>query len=304
MAIWSLREKVAIEGNNPERALFRLKQAGITLYNVKKTQKNEMVFSVDKKDIEKVFAIYPKVCYNRNGYAPYTTRLVRAEGLEKLLSFFKKRSLFLAGAILFCACTLFADSFVLGVQIVGSKVYRREVYIALEEHGIKPFARYDNKQTDMICSSLLSLQGVEFCSVKKEGLYVRVELRVDDTPNVGFAQGDMVAKHTGEIKAITALSGTPLKKKGDKVFAGETLVGGWFVPAEGEQVRVDVIACVSIACVYEERIQAESEESAFAQAYLALSLSKNDTIIRRETVPCEEGFLVKIEYVAIEKMNF
>ncbi len=304
MAIWSLREKIAIEGNNPERALYKLHQAGVTLFNVKKTQKTQIVFSVDKKDTEKVFAIYPKMCYNVNDYAPYHARSLRAEGLVKFVSFCKKRSLFLAGAILFCACTLFADSLVFGVRIVGSQSYKREVYIALEEHGVKPFTRYDGKETDIICSQLLSLQGVEFCSVKKEGLYVRVEIRVDHTPINKFAQGDMVSKRTGEITAITALRGTPLKKKGDKVFVGETLVGGWFTPTDGERVRVEPIACVKIACVYEEIISADSEESAFAQAYLALNLSDDDTITKREINARQHDFLVRIEYTAVEKINF
>ncbi|MBQ8322950.1 MAG: sporulation protein YqfD [Clostridia bacterium] len=303
MAVWTVREKLLVEGLMPERALLRLRRAGIDVYNVKKTQKNQILLSVKKKDVEKVFAIYPKVCYNINAYSPYTVRRAGTEGAGKLLRFLKKRGFFVAGALLFCACTLFADSFVFDVEFVGSSVYKREAYAALEEYGIAPFRKYDGSRVDLICSKLLSLDGVEFCSVKKSGAYVRVEMRLDNTPTRTFVKGDMVAAHTGEIVAITTLRGTPLKRKGEKVQAGEMLVGGWFTPAEGGQVRVEPIARASIACVYEAEIAAEDEESAFAAAYLALGLSESDTLTKREVVKKDESYAVRIEYTAIERMN-
>ena len=60
-----LYEKIVIEGNSPERALSRLQKAGICLLKVKKIKKNQILAIVTKKDSEKVFAIYPNLCYNR-----------------------------------------------------------------------------------------------------------------------------------------------------------------------------------------------------------------------------------------------
>jgi hypothetical protein len=82
------------------------------------------------------------------------------------------------------------------------------------------------------------------------------------------------------------------------------LVGGWFSSIEGEQVRVEPIARVCIACVYEAQIEAEDEECAFANAYLALDLSDFDEISKREITPKDGGYFVRIEYTAIEKINF
>ena len=53
------RDKILIEGLMPERALLRLRRVGIGVYNAKKIEKNQILFSVNKKDTEKVFAIYP-----------------------------------------------------------------------------------------------------------------------------------------------------------------------------------------------------------------------------------------------------
>ena len=58
------KEKILLEGLMPERALLRLRRAGIAVYNVQKIKKNRIVFLIKKKDSEKVFAIYPKMCYS------------------------------------------------------------------------------------------------------------------------------------------------------------------------------------------------------------------------------------------------
>ncbi|MBQ8685824.1 MAG: sporulation protein YqfD [Clostridia bacterium] len=297
------RVRVSIEGVMPERALLRLKRAGICLYNIKKPQKNRIVFSIKKKDSEKVFAIYPNVCYNRNGYSPYTARRIGALGFARVSERLGKRLGLLLGGLLFCAATLFADSLVLGVDFVGSSVYAREAYAALEEQGIKPFSRYASGKEDLVCAKLLALERVEFCSVKKSGLRVQVEIRLADFEKPVLRSGDMLARHTGKLLSVTALRGTPLKKLGDSVTAGEALVGGYVQAASGERVAVQPIARASIACTYETELAAGDEEEAFAESYLALDLREGDRITARFVERRENAYFVRIEYIAIEAFN-
>jgi hypothetical protein len=299
-----LKRRLEFEGIMPERALLRLRRAGVDVFSVQKPQKNRIVFSIKKKDIEKVFAIYPKVCYNRNGSYPYSVRDLGGTGLEKYLDFFKKRIGLLLGGLLFCTVTLWADQTVMGVEFVGSGVYQRETLAALESQGIKPFSVYKTGGEDLVCAKILALDGVEFCSVKKNGLRVRVEMRLGEYGTRKLQSGNLYAAHTGEVIAITALRGTPLKAKGDSVQAGEPLVGGWFTKGEGEQVCVEPIARASIACAYEAEIDADSQEKAFATAYLALALDENATVQKTQITQIETGFLVRIEYIAIESINF
>ena len=114
----------------------------------------------------------------------------------------------------------------------------------------------------------------------------------------------MQAKHTGEIVSLTVLKGTAVKKIGDKVSVGETLVQDVLTTQEGEQVRVEAVARVRISCVYEYMHEgAESAEQAFAEAYLALSLGEKDEIILKEITQTETGFHVKIIYLVTESMN-
>ena len=303
MQPFTLRHKMAIEGVMPERALLKLRRAQIDVFDVKKIQKNRLIFTVAQKDVQKVFAIYPNVCYNKSGYTSYTAESVGAVGIAKYLAFATKRVGFILGALVFLGGTLAVDDYVFGVEFIGSDVYAREARIALAEYGVKPFAKYPSGKEDLICSKLLSLDGVEFCSVKKNGLRVRVEMRIGEYGKAQLQEGNLIARHTGEIIAVTVLRGTLLKAKGERVETGETLVGGWFLNGE-EQVRVQPIARASIACVYEKEYFTQTKESAFAEAYLSLALGEGDSITKTLVEKSDNGYLVRIEYIAIESINF
>ena len=313
MGFFSFRERLAIEGIMPERALLRLKRAGIDVFDVKKPQKNQILLSVNKKDTEKVFAIYPKVCYNNSVRSAYVVRQMGKIGAFKYASRFKNRVGFLLGAALFCVSTLYLDAFVFGVEFVGDTGYERETLALLEENGIKPFSRYKAGEEDLICAKLLALKDVEFCSVKKSGLRVVVEIRCSDFPVRTLQKGALTARESGEIVAITALRGTLLKAKGEQVLKGEPLVGDYFETQSGERKKIEVIARARIACVYETEISAPDSQAAFAQCYLDLNLSQNDEIKNVEitqtqtsdtqTENSQNVFHVKIFYEVLQTLN-
>ena len=303
MSVFSQRRRLLIEGVMPERTLLRLKRAGVDVYNAKKTQKNHLLFTVNAKDAQKVFAIYPKVCYNGKGNSAYVVRDLGAVGIAKPLEWAKKRVGFLLGTMLFCVATLYVDSYVLGIEFQGTDAYRREACALLEEYDIKPFARYGQGNEDIVCARLLALDGVEYCSVKKDGLRVVVEMRLSPFAKRREETGDMHAKHSGVLLAITALKGTPLKKAGDTVTLGEPLVGGYFLTDSGEGKRVSPVARASIACTYEKEITARSAEEAFATAYLEAGIAREDTLTQKLVEARGDNFYVKLTYTAVETVN-
>ncbi len=304
MSLFSLKENFSVEGVMPERALLRLKRAGIPLYDIRKIEKNRLLFRIMRKDIRKVFAIYPKVCYNGSGRAPYEVRALGGAGLAKAVDFFKNRAGVALGLLAFCALTLWTDTLVFGVQFVGSKVYARETLQALAENGVKQYGFYPKGKEDSVTAQILSLNGVEFCSVRRVGHWVRVETHIDPFTTKTLRKESVTATHSGEIRSITVLRGTALKKTGESVQAGELLVGNWFSTEEGEQVRVEPIARVQIACRYAGLFDGEEEEIAFAKAYLSLRLGDEDEIIERKTTVTERGVVVEISYLVTQSVNF
>ena len=284
----------------PERALLKLKRASIPLYDIQKTSKTRLECSVRTGDLEKVFTIYPP---EKHGYSPFSITDLGAEGIAKTWEWLQRRVGVVLGMLLFCIGSLQAERFVFGVEIVGTSAYTREVYQTLDEHGIKPFQVYPAGREPSVSAALLSLPGVEFCTVQKTGLRVRVELHTYTLSPQGLAKGDMLVTRTGTVQKITVLRGTPAKQPGEKIRAGETLVYGWFITEGKGQVCVEPIARASIACVYESGIVASTQEEAFGTAYLQLALKENDYITKTQITKTDEGFFVRIEYTAIESIN-
>ena len=295
-----LRRRIVIEGNAPERALDRLRREGIPVFRVKKLKKNQILLRVNEKDAEKVFAIYPNVCYNISVYGGYTAKDAGAEGALKAVRRLKSRPGLAVGAALFLAAAFFADGFVLRVDVVGAEEYRRDVLAALAECGIGPFSRYSAEGAEEAAEKILALDGVGFCSVKKSGVTVTAEIRLAPFSEPSVTEGDMIAAHAGKIVQMAVLRGTPLKKAGDNVREGEPLVGGYFTDAEGNRVSVIAIARVTLSCVYEAEIRAESEAHALAQGYLAVDGEIEESACERT----DGGFLVRLVYTVTETINF
>ena len=299
-------EKLSVQGILPERALLRLKREGICVKNAKKVKKNQILFRVSAKESRKVFAIYPKVCYNGYEQSSYTVTRIGAELPLRLFRTLKKRWGLLLGGALCLPLAFYADGFVLSVSVEGTEGYKREVFQALEEGGITPFSRFNDSRVDGICAKILALDGVGFCSVKKEGTTVTVEIVRQPFQKPNVVAGGLVSSRSGQIKSLAVLRGTPLKKKGDAVAAGELLVADYLLAGgEGtEKIPTAVIARACLTCTYEGVIDAGDEETAFAEAYLQIALSTRGEIISRSVTETEEGYLVKIDYEEIVTINF
>ena len=172
-----MTERVLIEGMMPYRALNRLRREGIPLKKVETREKNQIVFTVDSKDVEKIFAIYPNVCYNNGRYAPYQARRLPPTGWKKRWLSLQKRWGLLLGAVLFLALTLLSDGLVLRVSVQGAPTYTQAVLGILKEHGIEAYKPYHADCADLVSAEILRLDGVGFCSLKKVGSTLVVEVQ-------------------------------------------------------------------------------------------------------------------------------
>ena len=95
-----MKTRIRITGIMPERALLRIRRTGAPLYSVRKETPTSLVCIVRKKDLEKIFAIYPKVCYTIYGQSPYAVQTLGDVGVWKWLGWAKRRVGFILGAML------------------------------------------------------------------------------------------------------------------------------------------------------------------------------------------------------------
>lgn len=300
---WRGRQQLLLEGVMPERALLRLKRGGIPVYDVKKCEKNQILFYVNRKDSEKVFAIYPNVCYNNSINSAYSVKKMETTGIWKYIERAKRRVGLLLGGLLCIILTLFSESLVFEIECTGTNIYAREARMALSEVGITPFSFYEKGKEDLVCAKLLAIDDVEFCSVQKIGHRVVVEIHTSPFLSPTLQSGVMTAQRGGTIVAMTVLRGSPLIKIGDVVQTGDHLVGDWFETVDGGQVRVEIIARVRIACVWEGNVEAKDEEEAFAKAYLELSLQDAAIITKKEITENNGLYHVAIGYEWVERWN-
>ncbi len=296
-------EKLVIEGSFPERALLRLKREGIGVFHVKKIKKNQILFSVKRKQTEKVFAIYQNVWYNIAEGCPYTLKRVGENTPLRITRILQERIGLFLGSIFFAIACLFSQNYILRIEIVGTNVYQREIYQALEAGGLKLYSRYDEKNNGSVCAEILSLDGISFCTVKKQGVTLIVEVQSNPFSKPKLVEGDMCSLYEGQVVSVCVLRGTALIKAGDEVQKGQTLIGGYFQTQEGGQVRIEAIATVTLSCGYQEEIQAATKEEAFAAAYLSLGETENVRLIKRAVTPTQKGFFVDMQYLITQSIN-
>ncbi len=294
------KEKIILEGNQPEKALFRLQKAGIDVYRAKKIKKNQILFTVSKKDSEKVFAIYPKMCYNISEHRAYFCKKAGGDGALRVFSFFKKRLGFVLGAILFLTATAYSGEVVLSFSFTGEKGYEAAALEVFERYGVKKFKRYPRGTENELCAELMKLPQITFASVKKRGTIVTTELRASSFSDEKPKEGSFVCPRDGKLLSLFVLKGTPLKQAGESVKAGDLLVGDYVVTEKGEREQTYAAARATLLCVFEGTFSADSEEDALKKALLFTT----GTRIESSVTKTEKGFFVRIEYEFTASFNF
>ena len=296
-----MKTRILLEGAMPQRALNRLGRLGIAVENVKKRKKNQIVFTVSENDSEKIFAIYPSVCYNERGSVAYTAQKLPPRGLERLWKLCKQRIGLLLGAVIFLTATLCLDGFVLSVHVVGETKYEAEIYAVLEEGGVHCFAPYRTGKEDWITARILSLPSISFCSVRKSGTRLIVEVVESSLATPGERQTHLTFPIDGTIKELTVLSGEPRFAVGEFVPAGEIVVAPR--RADGENGAAVARACV--VCVYERTFTGVDEAQAKAQAYLdTYALEEPVTLCEFSCTAEGDALVVRATYERIFCVNY
>lgn len=296
-------QKLILEGPFPERALIRLKRERIPLFYVKKVKKNQILFSIKRKHTEKVFAIYQNLWYNKGDANAYVLKKAGGNFAFKLFETLKNRVGLPIGATVFALLCLFFQNFILQINIVGETAYRREILQALEQGDLSVYSLYTSENNAQICAEIFKLDGVSFCSIQKRGVTLYVEVQTNPFTKPALTKGDMISSHDGRVLSVCALRGTAQVRAGDEVKRGQTLVSGYFCKQSGEQVPVEVIATAKLLCDFQSQIQAETQEEAFAIAYLQLGNAQTIQIEKKEITPCENGFSVNLQYTVFQAIN-
>lgn len=143
------------------------------------------------------------------------------------------RSGLIVGIVLVAVAVWIYSSFVtrVSVRCEGASDYALNAEISgiLKEYGLKEGARLKSLDKSALEKAIMSLDGVAFASVSANGTHVNVSYKTA-LKKEGFVQGNgkgVIASKRAVVTRVIAESGTAVKKYGDVVDVGDTLIEGY-----------------------------------------------------------------------------
>ena len=279
-----------------ESALTKLKKGGITVYNCKK-EGAKFLFSVSDKDIEKVFAIFAKPCYN--------IEVVKKSARKRAFDFMKLRAGLLVGAAAFIALAAMSDFYMLRIEVAGSGSYLEpEVRRIILSEGAGEFKLYSSFNEARATGRILALPQVTFCNISKKGSVLKVDVQVDTEHSGTLSDSSLVSDRAGKVLRLVAICGTEAVKEGDTVEKGATLIFPYTLAGE---TKVDCIAAgyAEIECSATSQFFAETEsDESLKEAYASLLLEDGEIIEKSHTVkPTADGVIYVLNYTYLHKIS-
>ena len=268
-----------ITGLNLDNLVNILKNKGINLRDIVKAGRKTLIVSVSLSDTEKFFAITRDMCYNikkvgERGKYRFALKLTRNLG-------------FVIGAVIFAVFSAFLNDFVFSIDYVGSgSVYAREISAFLDSENVKPFSRFSAIDLPALSDKILEKSDkISFAECNKVGNRLKINLVLSEKPTktlVGNKE-TLVSDIDGEIEYIKVYRGTALKSVGDKVRAGDAVIGGYAV-IKDITVKVGIIATVAVKGEFIYVYESEQDGDENSAAIFAEETLGDREIISLETV--------------------
>lgn len=279
-----------------ETALKKLSKANIAVYKLKK-RSSRVQFGVRQEYVEKVFAIFSHPCYN--------TVIIKNSGVTRLKLFLQKRFGLIAGAVVFIAAAVISGNTVLKIKIVGNGGYlERQIISIASECGAREWSFCRNLDAPLMQSKIMALPDVNFCSVKRDGAYLLIDVRTEEEHTSRADCKPLTANVSGEVYRLVAICGTPERKEGDGVSVGEVLIGAYELSADGERIPCLAVGFAEIKAKAEISLFYGEESEQNAQSALKAAALYSDTVLERSyTVsPCEGGVKYEVSFTYLKRV--
>jgi sporulation protein YqfD len=272
-----------ITGVNLDFLLNSLIKAGVGIKNAKKPARKKLKIGVLVSDEEKFFAITKNLCYN--------IKKIGEGGKFYPLIVAKRNICVVLGALIFVATSVISNDYLLKIDFEGSgKSMQTQVLRCMETHGVKRGSRFSEIDLDALSSFILAENDqLVFASCYRQGARLKTVLVAKgDMQPLGEGVYHLFSGANGVVESVTVYRGTALVKAGDRVSAGDLLVGGYAV-VKDKTVVINVLARVEVIC--EEQFFLDCELDNFesgAESLAVESLNAGD-IVNIETKKTKVG---------------
>lgn len=215
--------RLEVEGAFPERFLNLCAQRGILFWNVEWMEATRLRLTVTRRGSRQAAALGERTLC--------TVTPAGRSGMPYFLARFKKRYAFWVGMGLSMAAVCVLSSFVLTIEVKGNtNVPTAQILTELRRQGlgIGTFGPSLDERT-VGNKVLLQLPQLSWLSINLYGTRAEVLVReAVEAPELVDAQeyGSVVARASGIVTRVEALTGEAVVKVGDTVLEGETLISG------------------------------------------------------------------------------
>ena len=215
--------RLEVEGAFPERFLNLCAQRGILFWNVEWMETTRLRLTVTRRGSRQAAALGERTLC--------TVTPAGRKGMPYFLARFRKRYAFWVGMGLSMAAVCVLSSFVLTIEVKGNTtVPTAQILTELRRQGlgIGTFGPGLDERT-VGNKVLLQLPQLSWLSINLYGTRAEVLVReAVEAPELVDAQeyGDVVARASGIVTRVEALTGEAVVKVGDTVLEGDTLISG------------------------------------------------------------------------------
>lgn len=215
------KTRILVYGKNSVRAVHAISKS----FRVEDivNQIDGVEFSVQSKHCGKIIALLDNLCYSY--------KIVKIYGiLPKSLLILSRVGIFLGLAVALVAMSVYPNFITrVSVDYVGDTALNKNtVDNLLSTYGISEGARTYKADIEGARYGLLSLDGVTFASIERNGTHFKVTVKaVDDDILADISGSGVVAKKQAVVERIVVESGTAVKKHGDIVKPGDVLIDGY-----------------------------------------------------------------------------
>ncbi len=237
--------KVAIIGSNRTRLINKLKNENIPIYYLKTDEST--TFWVKQNDLKKL-----KEFADLYGVQLEVVKTIGVAGsLEKII----KNLPYIAAVIICFVMLIISTQYVYNVKVEAQNdVYANKVELLLRENnifGTIPKGKINLNEVENLILSNLS--EVSFATCYIEGFSLKIKIVANDNPKQTEEKKNLHSDFDAVVTRIMVRSGTGEVAVGQRVKAGDVLIGGYHIadntPSDGEE-NGDIIEVVADGEVY------------------------------------------------------
>ena len=227
--------KLSVVGNNLQNFVNALINRKIQIYNAQIVD-NVLYFEVQSSNVNKILTLFQK--------SNYEITILKSPLYKTKKEFFiKNLGIILSICLFFISCYTYTQH-IWQYRIYGTEnIDSNSIIQVLNDNGIKIGLNKRSIDTNNIERILQkNINNIALVSVNIAGstLVISLSEKIDNTDLLDNTK-PIISQYDCVITDIKTISGTPLVKKGDKVTAGQTLIGNYVVDSNGGYTQAKAI---------------------------------------------------------------